>query len=253
MSLYCIVYDPVISYHFFIFFLHLIICRLHLLNSTTNDSSRCVFVEAISACFASRTRPTANVLVPLVKQIVEMLHYSKDESMINELCKAIVYLCTDNSPCIKMFIDHGVKIGLMNLLNNQSEVIVTASLRALRCLIHPKYPTTDQVSSTDIPLVNSTPRNNLYKLQGNNPNQWLVSPLIHPMNQESRGNLNEIDLLICQSVELFEATKDDADDRETEAGLGFVGQIGIRCIHCGQSPFARAQFSIVYPGKTTDV
>ena len=230
-----------------------------------SESSSRTLIEAVSKCLISKLRPTLKIIYSLVPQFAKMLEDESNECVKNEVCKAIVYLCVDDSPCIKAFIDIGIKTRLMHLLTHQSEVIVAAALRALRSLVL-RAPSTnqDEVTSTEVVMtVASPPRNeeikrNHFTIRTSNETkrikqeetyEWLVLPLIDSTHQQAYVNLYDLDLITCQNVEMFKATIDDTDDREKEAGAAMVGQVGLRCIHCGVSPFARAQLSVVYPGE----
>lgn len=82
---------------------------------------------------------------------------------------------------------------------------------------------------------------------------WTVTPLTSRISEKSYIKVCELDMITCQNVEMFKASEEDTNDREAEAGSAIIGQVGLRCIHCGRSPFAKAQFSTVYPGKSRRV
>ncbi len=239
--------------------------RLHRLNESTNDNAHRVLIDSASACFSAGTRPTMNVLNSLTYQISGTIHEHINESVIYVLCTAIVYLCSDSSPCIKAFIDAGVKTRLMHLLTHHSEVVVTSALRAHRTLVlaNAASSSLNTLPTNDTIVVGSPARRRQVTIQDQvsyiQPNaemnekkesssNWLISPLTNPMYGQAFSNLCEMDLITCQNVEMFKATNDDFDNHEGEAGAAIIGQVGIRCIHCGLSPFARAEFSTVYPG-----
>lgn len=247
--------------------------RLKILDASTLDTSRQVISETIAEFFVLTTKPSNHSLTHLARQFSELLGDSKlvGENAINEVCKAIVFICVDDGPCIKALIDSGVKTCLMKLLTHQSEIVVASALRALRCLVLPKItPSWEQVPSTTEAItvrspspshrgINQEPHHNHHfealkysefeVSKDTEGKDWLVSPLLAPMQRQGYVNLCELDFITCHNVEMFRATSEDADDREKDAGAAIVGQVGIRCIHCGVSPFARTQFSTVYPGE----
>ena len=245
-----------------------------------NEDSRGIFIESIATCLTPKMRPSLDSQDPFIHQFAALLQKDDiDDMIIIEICKAIVYLCEENSPYIKPFIDNGTKNRLLHMLTHKNESVIAAALRALRSLILPKQP---HIASNGNDL-NSPPRNPsdspsrvpsvshdaVENLKSNDCFQgkpsvsrreepkerkeelkeWLVSPLTGVMHTQHYTNLLELDFITCQNVEMFRATKDDANDREKEAGAAIAGQIGLRCIHCGLSPFARAHFSTVYPGE----
>jgi len=76
-----------------------------------------------------------------------------------------------------------------------------------------------------------------------------------PTTPSSQG-LSESHVLICQNIEIFSATIEDFENfrNVTEGGLASeIGQIGLRCIYCGQSPFAKAELSVTFPGCLNSV
>ena len=63
-------------------------------------------------------------------------------------------------------------------------------------------------------------------------------------------NLSHLDIIICQNVEVFQASSSDVSDHETYGGMSVnSGQIGLRCIHCARTPFAKADYSAVFPAS----
>ena len=263
-----------------------------------SDNSRRFMMEAVSECFNDETRPSSKACEALIPQLVNLLNNDCNEFVVNEICKGIVYISAGNYQFIKAFIDHGTKTRLTQLLTHQSEMVVTAALRTIRCLVLPKVRsdqdrpssardhnvyersspnTSNNTSKCNVVgkcsvgkremcsyvkkqspsrvLISST---NMDKhlsskeltITGTTPERhgvWLISPLAS-IQEQTQTNMCELDRLTCQSVEMFQATEEDAIDREAEAGSAKIGQVGLRCIHCGQSPFAKAQFSTVYPG-----
>jgi hypothetical protein len=231
-----------------------------------SDLSYRIFIEAISVFCSCDTRPLQDVCATLIPQLAGLLQKESDERVVDEVSKVIIYLCANNTLCIKAFIHHGTKTRLMYLLTHKSEVIIAASLRVLRCLVLPKVSLDqDRVNPSEeveeaaisLPvsreanqnLVTSVKPNHVKLTKRDKAKGWSAIPMIDPTSSQASTNLCDLDLIICQNVEIFKATIDDANDREKEAGTAIVGQVGLRCIHCGLSPFARAQFSTVYPGK----
>ena len=64
--------------------------------------------------------------------------------------------------------------------------------------------------------------------------------------------LPELDYLLCRSVEMFGASKEDVQDYkcfEGSCSTVVVGQVGLRCKHCSLSPFATAGYVNVFPAS----
>jgi len=67
---------------------------------------------------------------------------------------------------------------------------------------------------------------------------------------QAPDNLSHLDIIICQNVEVFQASSSDVSDHETYGGMSVnAGQIGLRCIHCARTPFAKADYSAVFPAS----
>ena len=199
------------------------------------------------------------VMNSFFQQITALLQDDNKDCVISEVCKIVVYLCGDQGPYTKVLIDLGIKARLMQLLTHKSEVTVTAALRAIRCLM---LPTTKNITlPIEMPseAITSHHWNSCDSqhqeaiVQPTYPtsaekediiNKWVISPLTAAMKRQSSysDNLCEMDFIICQNVEMFKASEEDTNEAT-------LGQVGFRCIHCGSSPFARAQFSTVYPGE----
>ncbi len=265
-----------------------------------SDSSRRVIIEAITECFNDETRPSPKVFEILIPQFVDLLKTECNEFVINEVCKGILYVCPGNYAYIKAFIENGMKVRLTHLLTHQHEMVVTAALRAIRCLVLPKDHPNQQPSTTTLdhsansrqvidsdsrgsnvvdksltsgvmqcvtnhycsPVIKTTLKACKDARRGQNviaesvsmrhqesTEEWVLSPLTSTTQTQTYMGLSELDLITCQNVEMFTASEEDTNDREAEAGSAIIGQVGLRCKNCGKSPFAKAQFSIVYPGK----
>ncbi len=242
--------------------------RLSHLKPSMSDESRSIFAEAISTFYSHKTLPDTSTISTFAPQLVELLHNETGTCLINEICKSLTYLCTDNSPSMKIFIEHGMKNRLMHLLTHQDEVTVTAALRALRCLVLPKTSRNQghETPGIEAEVAETTMSTSIdrgaaqdHAIQSSESNddpiektetkEWMVLPLSKVLDPYNSQHLSEVDFIACQNVEIFQATSEDTNDREKEAGAAIQGQIGLRCIHCGPSPFARAQFSSVYPGS----
>ncbi len=66
--------------------------------------------------------------------------------------------------------------------------------------------------------------------------------------------LSPLDGITCQNVEVFKASAGDVADHEGSSGMIVnKGQIGFRCIHCAKTPFAKAEYSSVFPGSLGSV
>lgn len=78
--------------------------------------------------------------------------------------------------------------------------------------------------------------------------------LITPSTQYPK-NLSELEDMICQNVEFFEATREvTVQKMEFEAvGSTRTRQVGLRCIHCGQTPFVKSCFSTVFPRRIPSI
>lgn len=266
-----------------------------------SDNSRSLVIQAVSECFNDKTRLSSKACEALIPQLANLLNNDCNEFVVNEICNGIVYISTGNNEYVKAFIDHGTKTRLTHLLTHQSDMVVTAALRAIRCLVLPKirsdqdrpsnsrdhnahersplntsnctskcnvvgeglvgkralssYVTNQSPSRVMISSKNVDKEASSKELTntGSTPERhgvWLISPLTSvSIEEQTRIDMCELDRLTCQNVEMFQATEEDANDREAEAGSARIGQVGLRCIHCGQSPFARAHFSTVYPGE----
>jgi len=65
---------------------------------------------------------------------------------------------------------------------------------------------------------------------------------------QAPDNLSRLDIATCQNVEMFQASSSDVADHDASGGMSVnPGQIGLRCIHCTKTPFAKAEYSAVFP------
>ena len=66
--------------------------------------------------------------------------------------------------------------------------------------------------------------------------------------------ISSLDLITCQNVEVFKASAGDVADHQGSSGMTVnKGQVGFRCIHCSKNPFAKAEYSSVFPGSLGSV
>ena len=71
-----------------------------------------------------------------------------------------------------------------------------------------------------------------------------------PSTEPPPENLSPLDVITCQNVEVFKASAADVADHEGSSGMTVhKGQMGFRCIHCAKNPFAKAEYSAVFPGS----
>jgi hypothetical protein len=98
-----------------------------------------IFINAISVFCSCDTHPLQDVCATLIPQLAGLLQKESNERVVDEVSKVIIYLCANNTLCVKAFIHHGTKTCLMYLLTHKSEAIIAASLRVLHCsLVLPK-------------------------------------------------------------------------------------------------------------------
>ena len=74
--------------------------------------------------------------------------------------------------------------------------------------------------------------------------------------EHERGALSELDYLLCRNVEVFTASEEDVRDNvyeEESCDAVFVGQVGLRCMHCSLSPFATAKYANVFPTNVIQI
>lgn len=69
-----------------------------------------------------------------------------------------------------------------------------------------------------------------------------------PNTEHPPEKLSPLDVITCQNVEVFKATAGDVADHEGTVTVN-KGQVGFRCIHCAKNPFAKAEYSSVFPGS----
>ncbi len=73
------------------------------------------------------------------------------------------------------------------------------------------------------------------------------------MGGSDRGShLSQEDSIACQSIELFEASPENAADFDAgrSGGIPVVPrQVGLRCAHCATSPMASSSFSTIFPSS----
>ncbi len=214
------------------------------LEYSSDDLSLDTLLEATSQFFLNKSRPNTDMIKHLFPTILSLLSQDKEASIIIAACKIISYLAEDSPSTSQMFLEAGAKKKLMQLLTHRDESAVAMALRAIRYLVPPKSTigreVVSAVSTAPCPSPTWEPE------EKSTPKTWLLSPLLGDKLHgiDIRG-LREIDVLTCQNVEMFKSLKVD----ESQCGAFFKGQIGIRCLHCGRSPFATVEFSTVFPGK----
>ena len=217
------------------------------IENAPGHSSLETLLEATSNFFQSKDRPTDNLMTPLVPKFMELLNHENNDKITIEICKIMSYLAMDRPTLVQTFLDAGAKPRLLQLLTHHDENVVTGALRVIRYLLRPKVnsPEDDIINP---PNSSCSPPKSLQRKQPDQ--QWNISPLLGNVYAiDTPGDMLNVDILTCRNVEMFKASEGTEGNQEREYGALFKGQIGIRCMHCGLSPFATAQFSTVYPGK----
>ena len=203
-----------------------------------------ILLDVLSSFVSWVDRPPINNLPQFLTQLAPMLSQIDDAKIIDGLCKVLSYLCDGGAHFAQSLIDAGVDIELKLLLTRRNQTIVASALAAMRHLMLMKNHSQRYLPCRQVPSINAV--NDHVVALGRD---WSI-PLWTRLQTKSY-DLSKIDLIICENIELFKETLKDHSDAESnfaETGLAYEGQIGLRCIHCGQMPFARAHFSIVYPG-----
>jgi len=80
--------------------------------------------------------------------------------------------------------------------------------------------------------------------------------ILIPEASQAPETLSQLDVFTCNNVEMFEASSSDVADHDANFSGGMnvnAGQIGLRCIHCAKSPFAKAEYSAVFPAAVAKV
>ncbi len=216
------------------------------LEYSSDDLSLDTLLEATSQFFLNKSRPNIDMIKPLFPTILSLLSQDKEASIIIAACKVISYLAEDSPSTSQTFLEAGARKKLMQLLTHKDENLVAMALRAIRYLVPPK--STKSSGREIVNVVSTAPSSPpTWEAEGKSTSKtWLLSPLLgDKLHGVDIRSLREMDVLTCQNIEMFKSSKVD----EKQCGAFFSGQIGIRCIHCGRSPFATVQFSTVFPGK----
>jgi len=184
----------------------------------------------------------------LLLRIVDFLDEDRETNIIIESCTILSSLADGCPRTAQALLDLGTKRRLMQLLTHENETVVVSALRTCRYLVRPM----DVTASREVPVspIRLSPSHRACT-QKLSRDEWKICPLIPSMliSEYSQG-MTDVDILVCQNVEMFRASEEDVTARQTEAAGAFiVGQVGLRCVHCRLTPFTKAQFSTVFPGK----
>ena len=192
-----------------------------------------------------RDRPSCTSLDPFLPQIIRMLDARQDANVIIQCSKFITYLADGSPQIVKALLRHGAKKCLMQLLSHSEESVVVSALRASRYLVPPKV----SHPACDVPI---SPIQSIKPSLGSAEKEWTLSPLMSAALVAQYSKMPEIDIVVCQNVELFKASEQDISSMAIMLGVSIVaGQVGIRCRHCSKTPFASDK--VVFPGKIQDL
>jgi hypothetical protein len=208
----------------------------------SGDVSLDTLLKAISAFFEHAIHPSLDLITPLFPRIIEMLSSDRESSVIVGSCEILSRLSNTCPQVIQSLIDLGTKKRLMQLMSHEDEAVVVSSLRTCRYLVPPR----NAAVSRDLPISPTRVFASPKRLKYAPMNDWKISPLI-PHSEVCIDNIIELDVLVCQNVELFRSTEEDVHASKTAQRFG---QVGLRCIHCEKSPFVRAEYSTVFPGES---
>lgn len=107
-----------------------------------------------------------------------------------------------------------------------------------------------QYQLSTAPLPRSAQKTVLPDYEAERRSSTTIIPLL---GRHEECDLDEADAIACQNLELFGATLDHVADLEFRADAKLeIGQIGLRCIHCVNSPLAVAKNGIVFPTCTEE-
>jgi hypothetical protein len=227
-------------------FSHIFItCSLRSVDNASSDVSLNNLLKAISAFFDHEIRPTVDLITPFLPRIIEMLNSERESSIIVESCKILSRLMDNCSQIVQLLLDLGTKRRLMQLLNHQDESVVVSALRTCRHLVPPREVTLSREPPVS-PIRTFTSPKRLKKMP-TGIDAWKISPLMSHA-EASTDKILDLDVLVCQNVEMFRTS--EGGDRKSSGSLN-IDKVGLRCIHCEKSPFARAEYSTVFPGKLT--
>jgi len=221
-------------------------------DSPTSEISR-ICVGALSQLLCDKSPISLDAVSSTIPRLVKLLDIKDDSDMISRVSHIISDLCFGNTSCIQAVIDAGAKPKLTSLLTHHTEIVVTSTLRALRSLVPPRDSSPSHC--THSARVSSSKRKLDYSK--------LLSPLklIHPSTQYPKS-LSELKIMTCQNVEFFQATVAEVNNHEIEfeavrvhfaVGSIRAEQVGLRCIHCGHTPLAKACFSTVFPRSISSI
>lgn len=161
-------------------------------------------------------------------------------------CSKILSRLADGCPqTVQALLQLGAKRRLMQLLSHDDETVVVSVLRASRYLVPPK-PNTSTRIVTISPIKMS--RNNIQQQEA-----WRLHPVMGPSKAAS-SNLVNVDYLVCQNIEMFQASNQDVSLHNADScGSGNieVGQVGVQCIHCVKNSLVRVPCATIFPGKFT--
>jgi len=175
-----------------------------------------------------------------------MLDARHDANVIIQCSKFIAYLADGSPQIVKALLRHGAKKCLMQLLSHSEESVVVSVLRASRYLVPPR----EARPACDVPV---SPIKVIKPNMGSIEKEWTLSPMMSAeLVAQYSSEMPEIDIVVCQNVELFKASEQDVSSMAMMLGVSIVAsQVGIRCRHCSKTPFASDK--IVFPGKIMDL
>lgn len=219
------------------------------MENASSDVSLNTLLKAISAFFDHDIRPTFDLIVPFLPRIIEMLSSERESSIIVESCKILSRLMENCPQTVQLLIDLGTKRYLMQLLSHQEESVVVSALRTCRYLVPPKEVTPSREPPVSPSRTFSSPKKQKMTPKVPTTEQWKISPLMSN-GEDYTDKVQDLDILVCQNIEMFRASQ--GVDGTTTGALNSE-KVGLRCIHCEKSPFARAEYSTVFPGKQNGI
>ena len=201
-------------------------------------------VWTISQLCSTKPQPKFDLIASVISKVVAKLEISNEDDVLAEICWLLSSLSDGCDSCIQTLLDAGVKSKLLALVSHKEESVVAPALRALRRLV-PK----------ECSLLSDRPK--IDRMIRGNECLEIKSTVSLPMTmipstRRPPKNLSELDIITCQNVEVFQAKSEDVVDclsRSSHEGMINTGQIGLRCLHCGSTPFAKADCSTVFPGS----
>lgn len=214
------------------------------IDKASGDISLNTVLETLNGFFDHEERPSLTILDQDLPNIVKLLEDKREATVIIHCSKILSYLADGYPQTVQALLRLGAKGRLMQLLSHDDEAVVVSVLRASRYLVPPKLNTQSRLVTIS-PIKMSKCSVRMY-------DQWRVSPLM-PSTESSYDQMAQVDILVCQNVELFMASEQDIASQNTTDNTGHgniaVGQVGIRCIHCATHSEANVQCATIFPGK----